>query len=84
MRTLTVELREVAVDGLPDMDAVLGRVGILWDGEIVSGWPISAEYGGIREGVQLWEPAEDRFGGSLSGVTHYVVFPVSFWDMSHD
>jgi hypothetical protein len=82
-RDLTVRVHSIAVDGLPDMDALVGRVAFLFDGCIVSGWPLhvvptdhTTPYSGY------WEADTDvgnnqRFGG----VTHWVEFPVPMWDI---
>lgn len=78
---MTVKIHEVAVDGLPDMESLTGRVAFIWDGAIVSGWPIGAEFGGVMYDGQLWEPSEDRFGGPVVGVTHWVEFPYPVWSI---
>lgn len=81
MRKLEVEIHEIAVDGLPDMDELTGRVAFIWDGAIVSGWPIGKHYQNTYYEEGLWEPSEDRFGGPVAGVTHWVKFPVPAWDL---
>lgn len=69
-------------DGLPDMDELVGRVAFIWDGHVVSGWPIYNEYlPSDEQRGSLWEPADDRFGGPVSGVTHWIEFPVPVWDL---
>lgn len=79
MLKVEIIVHEVAVDGLPDMEKLTGRVAYIWDGAIVSGWPISPEFGGVTYDGQLWEPSEDRFGGPVIGVTHWVEFPRPVW-----
>ena len=74
-------VHEVAADGLPDMEALVGQVAFIWDGAVVSGWPIGEEFGGVQYGEQLWEPSEDRFGGPVAGVTHWIEFPVPAWNL---
>lgn len=78
---LTVILHDVETDGLPDMenDDLTGRVAFIWDGCIVSGWPIGAEFGGIEGGQQKWEPSEDRFGGPVVGVKQWLELPSPAW-----
>ena len=79
--TLTVILHDIATDGLPNMDALVGRVAFIWNGAIVSGWPVSPEYGGGGDGA-IWEPSEDRFGGEVWGVTQWVEFPRPVWRLA--
>lgn len=40
MRTMVVKIHDVATDGLPDMEALTGRVALIFDGCVVSGWPL--------------------------------------------
>jgi hypothetical protein len=35
-----VKIHAVASDGLPDMDRLVGRVAFIFDGCVVSGWPL--------------------------------------------
>ncbi len=81
---IKVKLHEVKNDGLPidengDMpDELIGKVAFLWDGEIVSGWPLN------NKGVNsVWEAADDALGGpgEFQGVTHWVEFPKPIWDI---
>ena len=83
-RTYEIEVRDVEHDGYPDMnnDDIIGRVAFIWDGEIVSGWPLHQDpedYSTPFTGV--WEAAEDRMGGGYSGVHQWVLFPVPFWSL---
>lgn len=73
---LKVILHSIAEDGLPDMTQLTGMVAFIWDGCVVSGWPIEAESG---QYIDCWEPSEDRFGGPVRGVTHWLEFPKPFW-----
>lgn len=75
---ITVIVYSIAEDGLPDMDdeSLTGRVAFIWDGAIVSGWPLNR----LGRPADHWEPSEDRFGGEVSGVTHWVEFPDPIWD----
>lgn len=43
MQTLSIIIHEIAEDGLPDMDRLVGRVAFIFDGCIVSGWPLPRE-----------------------------------------
>jgi hypothetical protein len=76
---LTVRVHSIADDGLPDMAALVGRVAFIWDGAIVSGWPIPADIATGTGYSGRWEPSEDRFGGPVGGVTHWVEFPEPTW-----
>lgn len=80
MSTLTVTVHEIATYGLPDMDALTGRVAFIFDGCIVSGWPLHElnEYG-----KPYWEANSDvgrmtKFGS----VTHWVEFPDPVWELA--
>jgi len=84
-QTITVVVHKIATDGLPGTDYKLtGRVAFIWNGAIVSGWPIDAEFGGVVAGEQLWEPSEDCFGGPLFGVTHWIEFPTEVWNLGKE
>jgi hypothetical protein len=76
-REILVKVHEIAKDGLPDMDQLTGRVAFIWDGEIVSGWPLNKD----EDGSMLWRGAEDLFMGPFYGVTHWVEFPVPVRDL---
>jgi hypothetical protein len=69
----------IAKDGLPDMDKLVGRVAFIFDGSIVSGWPLEKVDG---EDHVLWE-ADDDVGrnGVFNGVKKYVVFDKPVWDL---
>jgi hypothetical protein len=75
---MEIKVREIATDGLPDMDNLTGRVAFIFDGCIVSGWPLSPEGDEVP-----WE-ADSDVGRSekFYGVTHWVEFPVPVWDMT--
>lgn len=77
---ITIIVHSIAEDGLPDMDNrdFTGKVAFLWDGYIVSGWPLdSVGYPG------MWESADDALGGKFTGVTHWVEFPTPVWKLEH-
>jgi len=83
-RQYTVIVHNIATDGYPDMsnDDLVGRVAFIWDGAIVSGWPLHvdpADYSTPFSGV--WESSEDHMGGSFEGVTEWVEFPEPFWSL---
>lgn len=68
----------IAEHGLPDMDKLVGRVAFIFDGCIVSGWPLRPDDGG----KVLWEADEDvGRHGVFYGVEKYVVFDVPVWDL---
>lgn len=85
MRELTIRVHAIAEDGLPDMDddAMTGRVAFLFDGCIVSGWPLHVEptdYATPYSGH--WE-ADSDVGHTrpFAGVTHWVEFPAPLWEI---
>lgn len=71
---ITVTVHEIAVDGLPDMDALTGCVAFIFDGCIVSGWPL--RYG------NYWEANSD-VGRVIkfADVTHWVEFPQPLYEI---
>lgn len=70
---MEIKVHAIAEDGLPDMEKMTGRVAFLFDGCIVSGWPLDHEQ---------WE-ADSTVGrhGVFRGVTHWIEFPVAVWDI---
>ena len=46
----------------------------------MSGWPLGAEQGFPEDG-NVWEPSDDRMGRERHGVTHWLEFPVEFWNL---
>lgn len=79
-KVIEVTVHEIAQDGLPDMDDedLVGRVAFLWDGSLSSGWPIRGE-------ENLWETDGDMgASGTFSGVTHWLEFPMPFWDIERN
>lgn len=67
--------------GLPDMDKLVGRVAFIFDGSIVSGWPLNRKSEDVDELV-LWEADEDvGRHGVFNGVEKYVVFDVPVWEL---
>lgn len=73
---IKVIVHAIATDGLPPEEGLVGRVAFLFDGNVVSGWP-------IREGRDdEWE-ADSDVGkhGVFQGVAHWVEFPVAVWEL---
>ena len=65
---LNATVHAIAEDGLPDMDALTGRVAFLFDGCIVSGWPLANGH---------WEADSDvGHTRQFACVTHWVEFPM--------
>lgn len=65
--------------GLPDIDNLTGRVAFIFDGSIVSGWPLK----GIDNCSENdWE-ADSDVGrhGVFTGVEKYVVFDKPVWEL---
>jgi hypothetical protein len=70
---VTITVHAIAEDGLPDMDALTGRVAFIFDGCIVSGWPLPR--------FDRWEANSDvGYGNHFAGVTHWVEFPEPVWE----
>ncbi len=87
---MTVAVHETAKDGLPDMEKLVGRVGVIWDGNVVSGWPITgdaavrtrARHGLDASDGDLWEGDSDVANGKVMlGVTHWLEFPRPVWEL---
>lgn len=75
MREITVRIREIATDGLPDPDTTVGRVAFIFDGCVVSGWPAA-------DGPSHWEADSDvGIPGKFDGVTHWLEFPEPVWKL---
>lgn len=84
-------LHEIATDGLPDMGKLIGRVAFIFDGCIVSGWPLDPSDPDVRENMSyavdvdslketLWEGNHDvAHGRFFPGVTHWIELPVAAW-----
>jgi len=69
---MQIIIHEIAKDGLPDMEKLTLRVAFIFDGCIVSGWPIDGNADPV-----LWEADSDvGHGGQFAGVTHWVEFPI--------
>lgn len=80
---MTVTVHEIAVDGLPDMEALVGRVAFIFDGCIVSGWPLNEDDERGPSDEVLWEADTDvGTARPMGSVTHWVEFPVAMWSVS--
>lgn len=67
---ISVIVHEIRLDGLPDMTELTGRVAFIFDGHVMSGWPLIR---GPEE--KRWETAEGD-NPYYDGVTHWLEFPV--------
>lgn len=84
-KQVSIIVHSIAEDGLPDMDKLTGKVAFIFDGCIVSGWPLGeppdyhypdTPYSGY------WEANEDvGKGGEFAGVTHWVEFPQPLYEL---
>jgi hypothetical protein len=78
VKQITATVHPIATDGLPDMDKLTGRVAFIFDGCIVSGWPVRRD----PDGTMLWEGDTDVSHGRLfHGVTHWLEFPEPTWNL---
>jgi hypothetical protein len=76
---MTVKLCTIAEDGLPDMDALTGRVAFIFDGCVVSGWPLYPKY---SNDVEDWEADTDvGINGTFKGVKKYLIFDKPLWEL---
>lgn len=66
----------ISIHGLPDMKKLVGRVAFIFDGCIVSGWPLD------MHPHDQWE-ANDDVGrhGVFTGIEKYVVFDKPIWEL---
>lgn len=82
-RDLTVRVHSIAEDGLPNKsdETLTGRVAFIFDGCIVTGWPLHVDpqdYSTPYSGH--WEADTDvGHNQKFAGVTHWVEFPVPVW-----
>jgi hypothetical protein len=74
---MQIKIHDIATDGLPDMEALTGRVAFIFDGCIVSGWPLRDDSGEV-----VWEADSDvGCGREFYHVTQWVEFPITIWEM---
>lgn len=90
---ITATVHAIAEDGLPDMDNkdLTGRVAFIFDGCIVSGWPLvpRQEFADIYQRAGVYEDDPDLWEGNSDvahnrpfyGVTHWVEFPEPLWSI---
>lgn len=77
---MEIIVHEIATDGLPEMGQLTGRVAFIFDGCIVSGWPLDdVGMPGLWEG-NIAVSHNRPFGG----VTHWVEFPVPVWEIERE
>ena len=92
MSTVEITVHEIATDGLPDMEGLTGCVAFIFDGCIVSGWPLDPDdhphlyavhdWNAKKDGV-LWEANSDvGHTRPFGGVTHWVEFPEPLWKVT--
>lgn len=74
---LTVRLHSIADDGLPDMKALVARVAFIFDGCIVSGWPLHTNPDDDLSPYSGYWEADSDVGRNVkfANVTHWVEFP---------
>jgi len=70
--------------GLPDMDNLVGRVAFIFDGNIVSGWPLKGAEDYENAPDDLWEGNTDVSFGKFSGVKYYVIFDIPVWEIDEN
>lgn len=74
---LTIKLHQIATDGLPDMESLTGRVAFIFDGCIVSGWPLRELN---EDGLPYWEANSDVGRNvKFDSVTQWVELPSPVW-----
>lgn len=83
-KEVVIKIHEITTDGLPDMTydedndkSLVGRVAFIFDGCIVSGWPLD------EVGMPgLWEGDSDvSHNQPFGSVTHWVEFPMPIWEL---
>lgn len=87
MKEITVKLYDIEEDGLPPEEGITGRLAFIFDGCIVSGWPlynIHIKYPGNdfpMHGKDVWEANSDvGHQGKFVGIKKYVIFEKPMWD----
>jgi hypothetical protein len=77
-----MKIRSIEKHGLPDMDKLIGRVAFIFDGNIVSGWPLYPHHSFDKS---EWEADSDvGRNGKFIGVTRYIVFDKPIWDYENN
>jgi hypothetical protein len=78
MREIAIKVHSIAEDGLPDMEAMTGRVAFVFDGCVVSGWPLPD----VAGDGSVWEANSDvGIARPLGGITHWLEFPKPVWEI---
>lgn len=79
---VTITIHKIAEDGYPDMNALVGRVAFIWDGNVVNGWPLRVNSNDNSPFTGEWEAADDKLSSveAFAGVTHWIEFPEPIWD----
>jgi hypothetical protein len=73
-----MEVFEIEKDGLPDMGKLTGRVAFIFDGCVVSGWPLKS----MGYPDDAWEANEDVVHNRVfRGVRKYIVFDKPVWEL---
>jgi hypothetical protein len=83
-RSIEVKVHVIAEDGLPDRDdrELVGRVAFIFDGCVVSGWPLGAGEDADQGYIGLWEGNSDVARNvRFANVTHWLEFPEPVWQI---
>ena len=78
-KAMQVIIHDIATDGLPDWDdpTMSGRIALIFDGCIVSGWTLNGINETDDDGLPLWEGDSDvSHGRPFAGVKCWVEFPI--------
>lgn len=74
-----MKVLSIKKDGLPDMNTLMGRVAFIFDGCIVSGWPLFPEYSHDKS---EWGANSDvGLNGKFLGIEKYIVFDKPIWEL---
>ena len=80
---MKIEIKNIKKDGLPDMSKLKGRVAFIYDGCIVTGWPLKGckeDLGQFTE--DMWEGNSDVGHNSIfKGIKYYVIFPIPLFEI---
>lgn len=87
-RRITITVHSIAEDGYPDTTSpkMNGRVAFIFDGCIVSGWPLRMDNDNDASPLTGYWEANDDVGknGEFTNVTHWVEFPEPLWDIEKE
>jgi len=75
---ITVTVHDIQDEGAPNPSEYGPRMAFIFDGNIVSGWPLRELN---EDGLPYWEADSDvgRVGVKFDGVTHWIEFPDLPW-----